>query len=97
MLRKLFSVLGVVLATTTPGLAQTAPTGAAGTTPATAMQAPAVEGTVTPPPGVSDPMATNSTTGTVDHEDQCQPPGTPTNTNPSADMVTIPRANPACN
>jgi len=48
------------------------------------------------PPGVEDPNATNSTTGTADHEDHCQPPGTPTNSNPTADSVTIPRADPAC-
>ncbi|MGK6315958.1 hypothetical protein [Neorhizobium sp. DT-125] len=53
--------------------------------------------TVTPPPGVTDPMTTNSTTGTIDHEDHCQPPGTPSNTNPSAGTPTLPRPEPACN
>lgn len=52
---------------------------------------------VTPPPGVTDPTTTNSTTGTVDHEDHCQPPGTPSNTNPSAGTLTLPRSEPACN
>jgi len=53
--------------------------------------------TITPPPGVVDPMTTNSTTGTVDQEDHCQPPGTPSNTNPSAGTMTLPRSEPACN
>ncbi|WP_117192630.1 hypothetical protein [Rhizobium terrae] len=49
------------------------------------------------PPGVTDPMATNSTTGTVDQEDHCQPPGTAANSNPSAEAPTLPRPEPACN
>ena len=51
---------------------------------------------VTPPPGVTDSMTTNSTTGTVDHEDHCQPPGTPDNTNPSADTLALPRPEQSC-
>src|SRR4051812_25607589 len=80
-----------------PVLAQTAAEPAT-TLPGTVVMPDANAGHVpgTPPPGVTDPATTNSTTGTVDHEDHCQPPGTPTNTNPTADTVTIPRADPAC-
>lgn len=53
--------------------------------------------TITPPPGVTDPTTTNSTTGTVDQEDHCQPPGTPSNTNPTAETPTVPRPEPSCN
>jgi hypothetical protein len=49
-----------------------------------------------PPPGVSDPMATNSTTGTVDHEDHCQSPGTAANSNPTADVATVPSTDAVC-
>jgi hypothetical protein len=81
-----------------PALAQTA-TDPANTLPETSTMpdANAQRATGTLPPGVADPTTTNSTTGTADHEDHCQPPGTATNSNPTADAVTIPRAGPACN
>lgn len=101
MFSKLTAFVGLLVVASGPAFSQVS-TGAGSVTPlpGTTTQAPAgiSPGTnVTPPPGVSDPMATNSTTGTVDHEDHCQPPGTPTNTNPSAETLTVPRAAPACN
>lgn len=74
----------VAPSTSTPGVVVTAPNANAGTS------------SVTPPPGVADPMTTNSTTGTVDQEDRCQAPGTQSNTNPSAEALTLPRSEPAC-
>ena len=96
MLSKLIAIVGIIAATAAPVLAQ-APTIVA---PGTEAQMPASDpagSAVTPPPGVSDPLATNSTTGTVDHEDHCQPPGTTANSNPSADNLSLPRPDAACN
>ena len=56
------------------------------------------------PPGVSDPTTTGSTpagssgstTGTANHSDHCQSPGTAADSNPTADIATVPRADAAC-
>jgi hypothetical protein len=81
-----------------PALAQTA-TDPTNTLPETSTipDANAQRAPGTLPPGVADPTTTNSTTGTADQEDHCQPPGTAANSNPTAETVTIPRAGPACN
>jgi len=97
MLTRLFSSSILVLAmaggavaqtnapsTSTPGVTVVAPNANAGTT------------AVTPPPGVADPITTNSTTGTVDQEDHCQAPGTQANSNPSAEVPSMPRPEQAC-
>jgi len=82
-----FSAIALLAA---PVLAQTSGTGA---TP----DANSGVSTGTTLPGVTDPTTTNSTTGTVNQEDHCQPPGTPSNTNPSAELPTLPRPEQACN
>lgn len=99
MLTKLiaFSAISLFAA---PVLAQTSGTGATTTLPGITTTTPDANSGVstgTTLPGVTDPTTTNSTTGTVDQEDHCQPPGTPSNTNPSAGMPTMPRPEQACN
>jgi len=92
-----FSAIALLAA---PVLAQTSGTGATtlpGTATTTTPDANSGVSTGTTLPGVTDPTTTNSTTGTVDQEDHCQPPGTPSNTNPSAELPTLPRPEQACN
>jgi hypothetical protein len=92
-----FSAISLLAA---PALAQTAGGGNTTTLPGTTTIMPDANSgisTGTTLPGVTDPTTTNSTTGTVDQEDHCQPPGTPSNTNPSAEAPTLPRPEQACN
>ncbi len=92
-----FSAISLLSA---PVLAQTSGTDATTTLPGATMTAPNANSGASPVttlPGVADPTTTNSTTGTVDQEDHCQPPGTPNNTNPSAEASTLPRPEQACN
>jgi hypothetical protein len=100
MLTKLIAFSALSLSLAAPVLAQTSGPGATTNLPGTTTTTPGVNSgtsSATTLPGVTDPTTTNSTTGTVDQEDHCQPPGTPSNTNPSADMPTIPRSEPGCN
>lgn len=88
----------IALTFATPTLAQTQGTAPATTLPGVAAPQTGVAApSAAPLPGVTDPMATNSTTGTVDREDRCQPPGASANSNPSANIPALPRAEPACN
>ncbi len=103
MAARRLALIGVIALTfTAPALAQTAvepSTNLPGVTTSSDANVNVIPGS--PPPGVSDPgsinsTTTNSTTGTADHEDHCQAPGGSANSNPTSDMVTVPRADPAC-
>ena len=99
MLTRLLSLSILLLAVAGGAAAQTTTVMPSPSTPGVVVTAPdanAGRSTVTPLPGVTDPTVTNSTTGTVDQEDRCQAPGTQPNTNPSAEIPTLPRAEPAC-
>ncbi|MEN3145836.1 hypothetical protein ABCW43_00830 [Neorhizobium sp. IRAMC:178] len=100
MLKRLIAFSALSLSLAAPVLAQTSGAGATPTLPRTTTTPPQANAgtlTVTTLPGVADPTTTNSTTGTVDQEDHCQPPGTPSNTNPSAESPALPRPEQACN
>jgi hypothetical protein len=100
MLKRFIAFSALSLSLAAPILAQTSGPGATPALPGTTATTPDANSgasTVTTLPGVTDPTTTNSTTGTVDHEDHCQPPGTPSNTNPSAEAPTLPRPEQACN
>lgn len=100
--RRLALIGAIALTFAVPALAQTAAepsTNLPGVATSSDANSNVIPGS--PPPGVSDPgtvnsTTTNSTTGTADHEDHCQSPGTSANSNPTSDMVTVPRADPAC-
>jgi len=98
MLTRLATIVAITLAFAEPAFSQVPATDATIPQSGTAAAPAGTAGTlpVTPLPGVTDPTTTNSTTGTVDHEDHCQPPGTPGNTNPSADALALPRPEQAC-
>ncbi|WP_037082152.1 hypothetical protein [Neorhizobium vignae] len=97
MLKRLIAFSALSLSLAAPVLAQTSGPPALPRTATTTPDANSGASTVTTLPGVTDPTTTNSTTGTVDQEDHCQPPGTPSNTNPSAQTPTLPRPEQACN
>lgn len=98
MLKSHLAIFMTAFSLTAPVSAQISGTEAQTRLPGTTRVPDAGVGTtaVTPPPGVTDPTTTNSTTGTVDQEDHCQPPGTSSNTNPTADTPASPRPEPAC-
>ncbi|CDZ33836.1 hypothetical protein NOJ28_06265 [Neorhizobium galegae] len=97
MLKRPIALSALLLSLAVPVLAQTSGPGATPTLPGTTTTTPGANSAATTLPGVADPTTTNSTTGTVDQEDHCQPPGTPSNTNPSAEAPTLPRPEQACN
>ncbi len=97
MFTRLIVATAVAAVSASSGFAQAPGGGPAATeVPGVAMPSSPDAAGATSLPGVSDPVTTNSTTGTANSEDHCQPPGTPNNTNPSAEVTTIPRAEGVC-